>query len=127
MAYSNKVRAEVMKALSEGMSTSKASQTYNISQQTICNWKKEPDSCFVLSEYPVLFIAPTSRVTLYDSFALFFAICAALGSYYLGGVEVYATYLFNKRNGIQFSMRFMIENDDSYQPKQFCLGYVHEF
>lgn len=43
MAYSNKVRAEVMKALSEGMTASKASQVYNISQQTICNWKKSPD------------------------------------------------------------------------------------
>ncbi len=43
MAYSNKVRAEVMKALSEGMSASKASQVYNISQQTINNWRKNPD------------------------------------------------------------------------------------
>lgn len=44
MAYSNKVRAEVMKALSEGMTAAKASLTYNISQQTICNWKKNPDN-----------------------------------------------------------------------------------
>lgn len=43
VAYSNKVRAEVMKALSEGMSASKASQVYNISQQTINNWRKSPD------------------------------------------------------------------------------------
>ena len=43
MAYSNKVRTEVMKALSEGMSGSKASQVFNISQQTISNWKKNPD------------------------------------------------------------------------------------
>jgi transposase-like protein len=43
VAYSNKVRAEVMKALSEGMSASKASQVYNISQQTINNWRKNPD------------------------------------------------------------------------------------
>ena len=43
MAYSNKVRAEVMKALSEGMTASKASQVYNISQQTISNWRKNPD------------------------------------------------------------------------------------
>ena len=43
VAYSNKVRAEVMKALSEGMSASKASQVYNISQQTINTWRKNPD------------------------------------------------------------------------------------
>ena len=43
VTYSNKVRTEVMKALSEGMSGSKASQVFNISQQTISNWKKNPD------------------------------------------------------------------------------------
>ena len=43
MAYSNKIRQEVMKALSEGMTASKASQVYNISQQTINNWRKNPD------------------------------------------------------------------------------------
>lgn len=42
MAYSNKVRSEVMKSLSEGMTASKASQVYNISQQTINNWRKNP-------------------------------------------------------------------------------------
>lgn|GEM_PF-6942495 len=82
---------------------------------------------FILTKGSVLFIAPITRVTFRDSFALSFAAGAALGSYYLGGIEITATYLFNSKNGIQFLMRFMIQNSSVYPPKQFCLGYMHEF
>ncbi len=83
---------------------------------------------YIVAKYPVLFVAPISRVTFRNSFAISFAAGTALGSYYLGGVEIGATYLFNKKNGIQFLMRFMIQNvKDAFPPKQFCIGYTHEF
>lgn len=43
MAYSNKFRREVLQALSSGMTMAEVSMKYNISMNTVSNWKRDPE------------------------------------------------------------------------------------
>ena len=45
MAYSLKIKTEVINYVHQGMNVNEVSQMYNITRQTVSNWLKHSDNC----------------------------------------------------------------------------------